>query len=153
MMLRCRCNGQDVALETAPDARAIDLLREGLGLTGVKEGCGAGECGACAVLVDGEVRLSCLMLAAQLEGRELVTVEGLGDADAPHPLQRAMAAEGAVQCGFCSPGVAVSGAALLRSTPRPTAEEVREALSGHLCRCGGYRQIERAVLRAAGEDA
>lgn len=149
MRLTFVLNGRETALDTAPDRRAVDLLREDLGLLGTKEGCGGGDCGACSVLVDGELRLSCLMLAAQLEGREVTTVEGLGTPENPHPIQEAFAALGAVQCGFCTPGMVLATAALLRKNPRPTRDEARRALSGNLCRCTGYVRIVDAVLAAA----
>ncbi|WP_353115460.1 (2Fe-2S)-binding protein [Nitratidesulfovibrio sp.] len=145
MIIRFRLNGTDTRLEVAGDERVVDLIRERLGLTGTKEGCGSGECGACSVLVDGEARLSCLMLAAQLDGRSLTTIEGLGTPDAPHPLQRAFAEHGAVQCGFCSPGMVVAAADLLARNPHASREEIREGLSGNLCRCTGYGRIVDAV--------
>jgi carbon-monoxide dehydrogenase small subunit len=142
-------NGRPERLETAPGKRALDLLREDLGLTAAKQGCGMGECGACAVLVDGVARLSCLMLAAQLEGREVVTAEGLGTVDAPHPIQASFAAAGAVQCGYCTPGMTVAVADLLARNPSPDQGEAREAVSGNLCRCTGYAKIVDAVMDAA----
>lgn len=142
-------NGRPVAVETSPARRVLDLLREDLGLTAAKEGCGSGECGACAVLVDGEARLSCLMLAAQLEGRAVVTAEGLGGVENPHPIQAALAATGAVQCGYCTPGMTVAAADLLARNPCPTPGEAREAVSGNLCRCTGYVKIVDGVLEAA----
>jgi carbon-monoxide dehydrogenase small subunit len=148
MKLSFVLNGQSVALETSPDRRAVDLLR-GLGALDVKEGCGTGECGACSVLVDGAHKLSCLMLAAQLEGREVLTASGLGTPDAPHPIQRAFAGHGAVQCGFCTPGMTVAAAALLEENPAPDREDVRRAISGNLCRCTGYVMIVDAVQAAA----
>jgi carbon-monoxide dehydrogenase small subunit len=151
MIIRFELNGQPTELDVRGDERAVDLLRERLGLTGTKEGCGTGECGACAVLLDGRARLSCLTLAAQLEGRSLTTIEGLGTAKAPHALQAAFAEHGAVQCGFCSPGMIVAAADLLERSPDPSREEIREALSGNLCRCTGYGRILTAVERAAAE--
>lgn len=115
----------------------------------VKEGCGTGECGACSVLVDGVHKLSCLMLAAQLEGRELTTPSGLGTPEAPHAIQRAFAERGAVQCGFCSPGMTIAAAALLAENPAPGREDIRRAISGNLCRCTGYVMIVDAVEAAA----
>lgn len=148
MKLSFVLNGQGVTLDAAPDRRAVDLLRE-LGVLDVKEGCGTGECGACSVLVDGVHKLSCLMLAAQLEGREVLTASGLGTPDAPHPIQRAFAGHGAVQCGFCTPGMTVAAAALLEGNPDPGREDVRRAISGNLCRCTGYVMIVDAVQAAA----
>jgi carbon-monoxide dehydrogenase small subunit len=147
--LRFTLNGTAVAVETPPDRRAVDLLREELGLTGTKEGCGGGECGACAVLVDGRTRLSCLTLAAQLEGREVTTVEGLGTPEALHPVQAALAGRGAVQCGFCTPGMAVTAAEFLARDPSPDRAAIRQALSGNLCRCTGYAKVVDAVETAA----
>lgn len=144
-----RLNGAPVRLILEPGRRAIDVLREDCGLTAAKEGCGAGECGACAVLVNGVAKLSCLMLAAQLDGREVITAEGLGTPEAPHPLQSAFAAHGAVQCGYCSPGMTIAAAELLAQNPTPDREAVRQALSGNLCRCTGYVKIVDAVMAAA----
>lgn len=145
MIIRFHVNGRDTELDIRGDERAVDLLRETLGLTGVKEGCGTGECGACAVLMNGRARLSCLTLAAQLDGQALTTIEGLGTPEQPHPLQQSFAEHGAVQCGFCTPGMIVAAADLLRHTPRPGREEIREGLSGNLCRCTGYSSILDAV--------
>lgn len=145
MTIRFRVNGRDTELDVRGDERAVDLLRETLGLTGVKEGCGTGECGACAVLLNGRARLSCLTLAAQLDGQDLTTVEGLGSPQRPHPLQRSFAEHGAVQCGFCSPGMIVAAADLLNRNPHPKREDIREGLSGNLCRCTGYSRILDAV--------
>ncbi len=149
MRLEFILNGRPVALETDPDRRAVDLLRQDLGLTGTKEGCGQGECGACSILVDGRARLSCLMLAAQLAGRRVVTIEGLADGGRLHPVQAAFVDHGAVQCGFCTPGMVMAAVDLLDRRPRPTEEEIRVGLSGHLCRCTGYQKIIEAVVAAA----
>lgn len=143
-------NGARVSIETSPGRRVLDLLRGDLGLTAAKEGCGSGECGACAILVDGVAKLSCLMLAAQLEGREVVTAEGLGTVENPHPIQQAFAAQGAVQCGYCTPGMTIASAELLARNSSPDRAEVREAISGNLCRCTGYVKIVDAVMAAAG---
>ena len=151
MKLSFVLNGRDVVLDAAPDRRVVDLLREDLGLTGTKEACGSGECGACSILVDGRSVLACLLLAAQLEGRKVVTVEGLAGARDLHPIQRAFVEHGAVQCGFCTPGMAVAAADLLARNPNPTREEIREGLSGNLCRCSGYQKIVDAVEIAAKE--
>ena len=142
-------NGNSMSVETAPDRRVVDLLREDLGLSGTKECCGSGECGACTILVDGESRLSCLMLAAQLEGRTLLTIEGLAANGALHVVQQAFVDHGAVQCGFCTPGMVLATLDLLRRIPEPTREEVRRELSGNLCRCTGYQKIVDAVMAAA----
>jgi carbon-monoxide dehydrogenase small subunit len=133
--------------------RALDVLRDLLGLTGTKEGCGRGECGACTILLDGEPVNACLLYAAKLQGRNVLTVEGLapsGGAVGLHPLQEAFLEEGAVQCGYCTPGMLLSAKALLDRVPRPTVPEIEEALSGNLCRCTGYAKIVKAVQRAAG---
>ena len=142
-------NGAPVRLTIEPGGRALDVLREHCGLTAVKEGCGTGECGACAVLVDGVAKLSCLLLAVQLDGRAVTTAEGLGTPEAPHPIQAAFAAHGAVQCGFCSPGMTIATAELLSREPDPGREAVRKGLAGNLCRCTGYVKIVDAVLAAA----
>jgi len=149
MRLKLTVNGETRELEVAPDRRALDLLREDLGLTGVKEGCGAGECGACTILVDGATRLSCLLLAAQLAGREVTTIEGLAPAGQLHPVQQAFIDCGAVQCGFCSPGMILAAVELLRRDPAPSRALIREGLSGNLCRCTGYHMIIDAVEAAA----
>lgn len=124
----------------------LEALRDYLGYTGVKEGCGKGECGACTVLVDGKPVNSCLMLASQAEGKEILTIEGLSS-NGPTPLQRAFVEEGAVQCGYCTPGMILSLTALLNQNPSPNEEEIKEAISGNLCRCTGYLKILKAVKR------
>ena len=149
MKVNFTLNGNSMSVETAPDQRVVDLLREDLGLSGTKECCGSGECGACTILVDGESRLSCLMLAAQLEGRTLLTIEGLAANGALHVVQQAFVDHGAVQCGFCTPGMVLATLDLLRRIPEPTREEVRRELSGNLCRCTGYQKIVDAVMAAA----
>lgn len=148
MRLRITLNGAAVEREVHEDRRLVDLLREDLGLTGSKEGCGAGECGACAVLIENEPRLSCLVLAAQVDGCCITTVEGLGTPEAPHPVQAAFVAKGAIQCGYCTPGMVISTVALLRKNPTPSREEIRIGLSGNLCRCTGYGAIVDAVEEA-----
>ena len=149
MIVEFCLNGKMVSLETPPDRRVVDLLREELGLTGTKECCGSGECGACTILVDGESRLSCLMLAAQLTGRLVTTIEGVAGEAGMHIVQRAFVEQGAVQCGFCTPGMILATLDLLRRIPNPTREEVRRELSGNLCRCTGYQKIVDAVMVAA----
>jgi carbon-monoxide dehydrogenase small subunit len=149
--VRLTVNGEPAELNVPSHWRLVDLLRDGLGLTGTKEGCGIGECGACTVLLDGKPVNSCLVLAAQADGREVVTVEGLADGDELHPLQEAFIDHDAVQCGFCTPGMLMSAKALLDENPSPSSGDVRRALSGNLCRCTGYTQIVRAVLAAARE--
>jgi len=142
-------NGKEIRIDPPSDRRVVDILREDLGLTGTKEGCGAGECGACTILVDGESRLSCLMLAAQLEGTTITTIEGIASEDGLHPVQEAFVEFGAVQCGFCIPGMVLSAIDLLERNPNPTRMEIREGLSGNLCRCTGYQKIVDAVEAAA----
>ncbi|MHB8907801.1 MAG: FAD binding domain-containing protein [Syntrophales bacterium] len=149
MTISFTINGKKMTIEAAPDRRVVDLIREELGLTGTKEGCGSGECGACTILVDGESRLACLMLAAQLAGRTVTTIEGLADGERLHPLQEAFVRCGAVQCGFCTPGMILAASALLAKKPDRTRDEVREGLSGNLCRCTGYQKIVDAVESAS----
>lgn len=151
MIIRFRLNNEEREIETRPDRRVIDLLREDLGLTGSKEGCGTGECGVCSILVDGTSKLSCLMLAAQLEGRHITTIEGFSAGEKLHPLQQAFVNEGAVQCGFCSPGMIVAAVDLLQRNANPSRNQIRQGLSGNLCRCTGYQKIVDAVERAARE--
>ena len=141
-------NGKKHSLEVEEDMRLIDLLREKLGLTGVKEGCSEGECGACTVIMDGEVVNSCLVMAFQAEGSSILTIEGLGDEENIHPIQQAFIDVGAVQCGYCTPGMILAAKALLDKNPNPTEEEIREAISGNLCRCTGYNKIVQAIDRA-----
>ena len=144
MIINFLLNGKKATINAEPNRRAVDILREDLGLTGTKEGCGAGECGACTILVDGESRLSCLMLAEQLADREITTIEGISD-DGLHPLQDAFISHGAIQCGFCTPGMILSAATLLKHNPHPTRADIRTGLSGNLCRCTGYQKIVDAV--------
>ncbi len=142
-------NGEEKSIDVSPDRRVVDILREDLGLTGTKESCGSGDCGACTILVDGESRLSCLMLAVQLQGRSITTIEGLEQEDSMHPVQRAFAEHGAVQCGFCIPGMILATVDLLKRNPAPGREEIRSGLAGNLCRCTGYQKIVDAVERAS----
>lgn len=142
-------NGSPVVVETDAARRAVDVLREDLGLTGVKEGCGSGECGACSILVDDVVKLSCIMTAAQLEGRKVVTIEGVGRDGELHPVQRSFVECGAIQCGFCTPGMVIAAVGLLKENPDPTREEIHAGLSGNICRCTGYEKIIDAVEDAA----
>jgi len=141
-------NGRNVDIDAVPTDRLIDVLRDQLQLKGVKEGCGEGECGACTVLLDGDPVNACLMLAGQVHGKDLLTVEGLTTDGALHPVQAAFAETGAVQCGFCTPGFIMSTVALLQRIPTPTDEQIIHALAGHVCRCTGYRKILDAVRRA-----
>ena len=149
MKIRFILNGHTTDIDVDPDRRVIDVIREDLMLTGTKEGCGSGECGACTVLVDGEPRLSCLMLAAQLAGRNIITIEGVGEAPAGKTLVRTFVEAGAVQCGFCTPGMILSAKALLDANSDPTEADIRQALAGNLCRCTGYVKVVEAVKMAA----
>lgn len=146
LLISFELNGKEIHIEAQPDRRVIDLLREDLGLTGPKESCGRGDCGSCSILVDGFVRLSCLMLAVQLNGCKIVTIEGLhGPKGQLHPVQEMFIELGALQCGFCTPGVIMAIIDLLNSNPRPSRDEIREAISGNFCRCGAYQKILDAV--------
>jgi carbon-monoxide dehydrogenase small subunit len=149
--LRLRVNGVDRQARVPDHESLLTTLRERLGLPGSKNACEQGECGSCSVLMDGELVCSCLVLAAAAQGRDVRTVESLGPAGELHPVQRAFVEAGAVQCGFCTPGLVVSAYALLRANPEPSELEVREALSGNLCRCTGYGTILEAVRRASRE--
>ncbi len=146
--LTLRVNGDDYPIEIAPHRTLLDVLRNELDLTGSKEGCGTGDCGCCTVLVDGTPVNSCLMLAVQAEGRDLVTIEGIAG-ETLHPLQEKFLEYGAAQCGFCIPGFIVAAQAFLAENPNPTKEEIRVALAGNLCRCTGYTKIIEAVDAAA----
>jgi carbon-monoxide dehydrogenase small subunit len=146
--VRCKVNGADVTLQAYPFARLLDVLREELRLTGTKEGCGEGECGACSVLIGGELVNSCLVPALQAEGAEILTIEGVADGERLHAVQQAMIECGGAQCGICTPGMVLAAVSLLRQTPRPTAADIREGLAGNLCRCTGYMKIFDAVVRA-----
>ncbi len=142
-------NGVARQVETYPMARLLDVLREALSLTGVKEGCGEGECGACSVLLDGELVNSCLVPAIQMEGASIVTIEGFASGENLHPLQEAFISEGGAQCGICTPGMILACAYLLSKNPRPDDQQIRRSLSGNLCRCTGYTRIFRAVEEVA----
>ena len=144
-------NGE--AVEFLADTRdsLLDSLRDSLGLTGTKEGCGTGDCGACSVVVDGTLVCSCLMLGVEAQGKQIETIEGMANGDALHPLQRKFIEHAALQCGFCTPGILVASKALLEKNPDPSEEEVRYWLAGNLCRCTGYDKIIRAVMDAAKE--
>jgi carbon-monoxide dehydrogenase small subunit len=141
-------NGREHHVVLAPNVTLLHALRD-LGYTDVKSGCEKGDCGACAVLLDGQAVNSCLVLAGQAEGAEIITNSGLGTIQDPHPLQEAFADAGAAQCGFCTPGMIISAKALLDRNPHPTEDDIREAISGNLCRCTGYGQIVKAVQTAA----
>ena len=142
-------NGEEFDLTLKPARTLLELLRDDLDLTGTKDGCDGGECGACTVLIDDEPRLACLTLAATLDGKKVLTIEGLAKDGSLHPLQRAFLEKGAVQCGYCTPGVILSAKALLDKNPAPTEKDIKKALAGNLCRCTGYRKIIGAVLEAA----
>jgi carbon-monoxide dehydrogenase small subunit len=147
--LQMNLNGKDVRVEIAPCATLVYVLREQLGLTGTKIGCEEGECGACTVLVDGAPVDSCIYPAMKAAGRRVLTVEGLAQADELHPIQRAFIEQGAVQCGYCTPGLLLTALALLEQNPHPSEDEIRRAISGNLCRCTGYLKIIRAIQAAA----
>jgi carbon-monoxide dehydrogenase small subunit len=149
MKLRCEVNGQAVEADVAPRTTLCDCLRDHLGLTGTHAGCEHGVCGACTVIVDGTAVRSCLMLAVQAAGASIITVEGLANGDELSPLQQAFRKHHALQCGFCTPGMLITLTELLREMPKPTEQDVREALTGNLCRCTGYAGIVAAALDAA----
>jgi len=149
VQLNLSVNGETVEASFAPYKTLLEVLREDLALTGTKHGCELGECGACAVLVDGEPQLSCLLLAVECAGRNVETVEGLARGAELHPLQAAFADLGAAQCGYCTPGLLMTAKALLEREPNPSRERIREAVSGNLCRCTGYQQIFEAIEEAA----
>ena len=151
--VRFRLNGAETEIDTDPDRSLLDVLRGQLRVTGAHFGCGAGECGACNVIVDGRTASSCDMPLWSVANKDVTTLEGLGSAEHPHPLQRAFIAEQAMQCGYCVSGILISAAALLKRNPSPTSREVKEALDRNLCRCGSQNRIVRAVLRAAEEMA
>ncbi len=144
-------NGDPAEFLTAPGTTLLDALRDELGLTGSKEGCGTGDCGACSVIVDGRLVCSCLMLAVEAEGRRIETIEGMAQGSELHPLQRKFLEHAALQCGFCTPGLLVAAKALLDANPDPSESETRYWLAGNLCRCTGYDKVIRAVMDAAAE--
>jgi len=151
VQMRLTVNGEPVEVSFAPYKTLLEVLREDLGLTGTKHGCELGECGACAVLVDGEPLLSCLMLAVECEGRRIETVEGLASGTTLHPLQAAFADHGGSQCGYCTPGMLMTAKALLDKESNPSRERIKEAIAGNICRCTGYNQIVEAIEGAAAE--
>ena len=139
-------NGKWTQVEVPPNWTLLRVLREKFGLTGTKEGCGIGECGACTVLLDGMPVNACLVLVLKVEGKKVETIEGLGSRESLHPLQKSFIDHGAIQCGFCTPGILMSSKAFLEENSNPTREEIKEAISGHLCRCTGYHQIIEAIV-------
>lgn len=142
-------NGRAVSLETMPNRTLLEMVRDDLALTGSKEGCGTGDCGACTMIVDGATINGCIMLAPQVDGKTVVTVEGIAEGKTLHPVQQAFVEAGAAQCGFCTPGFIMSSVALLERNPNPTEEEIRIGISGNICRCTGYVKIVDAVAMAA----
>jgi len=144
-------NGRPQPIQVEPNRTLLEILRDDLGLIGAKKGCGSGDCGACTVLVDDDAMCSCLLLGVEAEGRQITTIEGIAPDGELHPVQRAFVECGALQCGFCTPGMVLSTVALLRKSPSPTEAEIRDALSGNLCRCTGYDKIVKAVQVAAKE--
>lgn len=148
MQVTATINGEKRSFQAEPDEKLADALRR-LGLTGVKKGCGEGTCGSCVVLLDGRAVNACLVFVPAIEGRQVVTIEGVGTTDAPHPLQTAFVDAGAVQCGFCTPGMVLSAYSLLRDNPHPSREDIVDAIAGNLCRCTGYAKIIEAVERAS----
>lgn len=147
--IRTTVNGTTHELTVESRKTLLSMLREQLHLTGTKEGCGTGDCGACTVLMDGEPVPSCLVLAAEADGREIVTIEGIVQDGKLHPVQEALVELGGIQCGFCTPGMVISAVALLAANPDPTEQEIRDALAGNLCRCTGYGKIIAAIQKAA----
>ena len=148
-IITLKINNQQHELAVKPNLTLLDLLRYELGLTGTKKGCDLGECGSCTVIMDGKAVNSCLMLAVQADGHEIVTIEGVSQDGELHPLQKAFVEKGAIQCGFCSPGMILSAKSLLDQNPKPSEAEIRTAISGNLCRCTGYQKIVEAIQDAA----
>ncbi len=147
--IELKVNGELYKVEIEPRRTLLEVLREKLGLTGTKEGCGKGDCGHCTVLIDGEPVYSCLTLAIEAQGHDIVTIEGLAEGGKLHPLQQAFVDYGAIQCGFCTPGMILAAKSLLDKNPDPTEDEIKEAISGNLCRCTGYVKIIDAIKAAA----
>ena len=144
-----KVNGINYQVEVEPWRTLVEVLRETLGLMGTKKSCNEGECGACTVMMDGRPVASCLVLAVDAQGKEIVTIEGLSEGERLHPIQEAFLKHGAIQCGFCTPGMVISAKALLDQNPRPTVTEVRKAISGNLCRCTGYQHIVDSIMAAS----
>jgi carbon-monoxide dehydrogenase small subunit len=147
--IRLIVNEQEYELLVGPNETLLDVLRDGLGLTGTKKGCDSGECGACTVLLEGIPILSCMTLACEVEGKKIQTIEGIAKDGELHPVQEAFVECGAIQCGFCTPGMVLSAMALLKSNPTPSTDEIKKAISGNLCRCTGYIKIIEAIHRVA----
>lgn len=146
-----KVNGELYQLDVESDTVLLDMIKYQLNLTGTKDGCRAGECGACTVIMNGRPVNSCMVLAVEANGSEILTIEGLGSEDNLHPIQESFVKKGAIQCGFCSPGMIMSTKALLDKNENPTSEEVKEAIRGNICRCTGYKKIEEAIMDAAGK--
>lgn len=151
--IKVRVNGKDCELSVKPNELLLNVLRDKLGLLGTKYGCGTGDCGACTVLINNEPRLSCLTLAATVDGAEITTIEGMATNGELHPIQEAFVKHGAIQCGFCIPGIIMMAKSFLDENPHPTDEEIKESLKGHLCRCTGYINIIKAIKAASLEMA
>ena len=151
--VRCTVNGEQITLQGHPMSRLLDVLRTSLHLTGTKEGCGEGECGACSVLLDGQLVNSCLVPLLHADGAAIVTIEGIGNGDELHAVQQAFIEHGGAQCGICTPGMVLAAANLLDRTPEPSLDDIREALAGNLCRCTGYMRIFESVLAAVKKNA
>lgn len=149
MLINLQINNKTYQVEVEPQELLVDVLREKVGLTGTKKGCGTGECGACTVLLDGQPVNSCMLLAVRAQGKDILTIEGLGQPENLHPLQKAFLNNAAVQCGYCAPGMLLSAKALLDENPVPTEREIREGIAGNICRCSGYVKIVKAIQEAA----
>lgn len=147
--LKTTINGNPIETDIEPSLRLLDFLRVNLGLTGTKEGCGEGECGACTVILEGKAVNSCLVMAAQIHGRKLITIEGLETKDGMNPVQQAFLENGAVQCGYCIPGMVLSATAMLDENPEPSDEDIKECISGNLCRCTGYDKMFISIRKAS----
>lgn len=148
-ILHLKVNDEEYRLEVEPQELLLDVIRDKLNLTGTKRGCGTGDCGACTIIIDGKAVNSCLMLAIEADGKEIITIEGLAKKEQLHPLQEAFVQHGAIQCGYCTPGMILSAKALLDENSDPTEEEIRKAIAGNLCRCTGYTKIFQAIKACA----